>query len=191
MHLVRQATKELLNATVKYVTNHVISRIPSYTARHAWYRGILGWHIGAKAAICMGQHIQMAGVRASGRRVTIGSDTHIHERCLLSTGGGLVIGEHVCISAYAFLLSSRQEIDDPNFATCYRPVVIDDYVWVGPRAMILAGVTVGRGAVILAGAVVMEDVPPRAVVAGAPATIVKMRGLRDPAYILNCRPLFE
>lgn len=186
-----RAIKELVNALVKYATNHVISHIPSYTLRHAWYRGMLGWHIGAKAAILMGQHIQMAGVRASGRRVSIGADSLIHEGCLLSTRGGLLIGEHVSISACVSLLSSCHEIDHPDFVPSYRPVVIDDYVWIGPRATILAGVTVGKGAVVLAGAVVANDVPPRAVVGGVPATIVKMRELHDPSYILNCRPLFE
>jgi maltose O-acetyltransferase len=159
--------------------------------RHLWYRGILGWYIGTKAAILMGQHIQMVGVRASGRRVSIGADTLIHEGCLLSTRGGLVIGEHVSISAHASLLSSCREINHPDFAPRYRPVVIDDYVWIGPSATILAGVTVGRGAVVLAGAVVTHDVPPRAVVGGVPAMIVTMRELEDPSYTLNYRPLFE
>jgi len=186
-----RAIKELLSALVKYATNHVINHIPSYMLRHAWYRGMLGWHIGAKAAIFMGQHIQMAGVRASGRRVSIGADSLIHEGCLLSTRGGLVIGEHVSISAFVSLLSNCHEIDHPNFVTRYRPVVIDDYVWIGPRATILAGVTVGKGAVVLAGAVVANDVPPRAVVGGVPARIVKMRELHDPSYTLNRRPLFE
>ena len=191
MGQLKRAIKELLNASVKYATNHIVSHVPSYWMRHTWYRRVLGWHLGAKAGIFMGQHIQMAGVRASGRRVSIGADTLIHEGCLLSTRGGLVIGEHVNISAHASLLSSSHEIDDPDFAIRYRPIVIDDYVWIGPRTMILAGVTVGKGAVVLAGAVVADDVAPYAIVGGVPATVVGQRALRDPSYTLDYRPLLE
>ena len=52
------------------------------------------------------------------------------------------------------------------------PVVIGDRVWVGTRAIILKGVTIGDGAVVAAGAVVNKDVPPHAVVAGIPAKVV-------------------
>lgn len=54
-------------------------------------------------------------------------------------------------------------------------VVIEDDVWVGARAMILRGVTVGRGSVVAAGAVVTKSVPPYAIVAGNPARIVRFR----------------
>jgi acetyltransferase-like isoleucine patch superfamily enzyme len=55
-----------------------------------------------------------------------------------------------------------------------RAIRIEDDVWIGMRAVILAGVTVGTGAVIGAGAVVCEDVPPRSVVSGNPAHVVRM-----------------
>ena len=55
-----------------------------------------------------------------------------------------------------------------------RPVVIEDQVWVGARAIILKGVRIGRAAIIGAGAVVTQDVPPFAVSAGNPAKVVKM-----------------
>jgi acetyltransferase-like isoleucine patch superfamily enzyme len=53
-----------------------------------------------------------------------------------------------------------------------KPVVIEDEVWVGCRAIILKGVHVGKGAIIAAGAIVTKDVPPLAVVAGASANII-------------------
>jgi len=52
------------------------------------------------------------------------------------------------------------------------PIVIEDDVFVGMEALILKGVTIGQGAVVGAGAVVTQDVPPRTVVAGNPATVV-------------------
>jgi acetyltransferase-like isoleucine patch superfamily enzyme len=51
-------------------------------------------------------------------------------------------------------------------------VVIGDRVWVGTRAVILKGVTIGDGAIVAAGAVVTKDVPPGAIVAGMPAKVV-------------------
>jgi len=61
-----------------------------------------------------------------------------------------------------------------------RPVRIGDDVWIGMRAVVLAGVTIGDGAVVGAGAVVAEDVPARAVVAGNPARVVKVLDRPDP-----------
>lgn len=57
----------------------------------------------------------------------------------------------------------------------FRPVIIGNDVWIGARAMIMDGVTVGDGAVIAAGAVVTKDVPPYAIVGGVPARIIKYR----------------
>jgi acetyltransferase-like isoleucine patch superfamily enzyme len=61
-------------------------------------------------------------------------------------------------------------------------VVIEDDVWIGTRAIILHGVTIGRGAIIGAGAVVTKNVPPYAIVGGVPAKIIKFRW--DVATIL-------
>lgn len=56
-----------------------------------------------------------------------------------------------------------------------QPVVIEEDVWVGARAMILKGVRIGRGAIIAAGAVVTRSVPPYAVAGGVPARVIKFR----------------
>jgi maltose O-acetyltransferase len=83
------------------------------------------------------------------------------------------------------------------------PVTIEDHVWIGSRAMILPGVTVGRGAVVAAGSVVTKDVAPMTVVAGVPAKPVAERdpgateyaiGWNDgkpPRFIKGKPPLFE
>jgi galactoside O-acetyltransferase len=56
-----------------------------------------------------------------------------------------------------------------------RPVIIQDKTWIGFNALILKGVTIGRGAIVGAGAVVTRDVPPYAIVAGNPAKIIRMQ----------------
>lgn len=63
---------------------------------------------------------------------------------------------------------TRQAMDEAD-------IVIGDDVWIGARAIVLQGVSIGDGAVIAAGAVVRQDVPPFAVVAGVPARVVSQR----------------
>jgi len=58
---------------------------------------------------------------------------------------------------------------------CYGPVVIGEDCWICSHAVILKGVTIGDGAVVAAGAVVSEDVPPLAIVAGVPARVISHR----------------
>lgn len=74
------------------------------------------------------------------------------------------------IGRYMIDISDDEKLpeDDPG-------VIIEDDVWIGTRAIILAGVTVGRGSVVAAGAVVTKSVPPYAIVGGNPARIIRMR----------------
>ncbi|MEO8973071.1 MAG: acyltransferase [Ktedonobacteraceae bacterium] len=183
--------KRIATATIKYMTNHVINHIPSYTFRHAWYRRVLGWRIGPGAAILSGQHVQMAGVRSSGHKVAIGCDTVINQGCMLYTTGGLIIGEHVSISAGAWLVTGSHEMNHPAFVDYYKPIVIGNYVWIGMRATVLCGITIGEGAVVMAGAIVTHDVAPYAVVGGVPARVITQRELTNPSYTLDFHPLFE
>ena len=178
-------------ASIKYATNYIIAYVPSHTIRLAWYRRVLGWDIGHGVSILMGPYIQMTGIRTSGRRVSIGNGAVINQKCLIYTSGGLVIGSNVSISAEVALITGTHDINDPGFPSDYRPIVIDDYAWIGTRAMILQGVTIGQGAVVMAGAVVTKDVEPFAVVGGVPAKPITERTLRNPSYHLIERPLFE
>lgn len=180
--------RQLITASIKYMTNHVINHIPSYSIRHAWYRRILGWGIGPNAAIFMGQHVQMGRIR--NQKVSIGRNTVINWDCMLYVTGGLIIGDNVSISAGVWLVTGTHDINHPQFIDTYRPIEIGDYVWIGMRATVLAGVTIGEGAVVMAGAVVTRDVPPNAVVGGVPARIISQRELK-PSYSLDFRPLFE
>jgi acetyltransferase-like isoleucine patch superfamily enzyme len=184
--------KQILAALVKYTTNHIVSHFPSYTIRHAWYRHVLGWYIGPHAAILLGQYIQMAGVRSGSKKVSIGKGTVINWDCMLYTTGGIVIGENVSISAGVWLVTGSHEMNDPQFPVTYKPIMIGDNAWIGMRATILGGVTVGEGAVVMAGAMVTQDVLPYTVVGGVPARVIRKRELcTSLAYLLNFHPLFE
>jgi acetyltransferase-like isoleucine patch superfamily enzyme len=183
--------KEIFAAAIKYTTNHIIAHIPSHTIRRIWYCRVLGWRIGPKATILMGQHVQIGSIRQSGRKVVIGEGTVINRGCLLYTTGGLLIGENASISSGVWLVTGTHDMNDPHFPASYKPIVIGNHAWIGMRATILAGVTIGEGAVVMAGAVVTRDVPPHAVVGGVPAKTVTQRKLENPAYALDFSPLFE
>ncbi|HEU5346131.1 MAG TPA: acyltransferase [Ktedonobacterales bacterium] len=185
------SAREIARQALKYATNEIVQRIPSYTLRHAWYRRVLGWDLHPTTSILMGQRVQMAGLRASGALVSIGEGSVINQGCLLYTTGGLRIGKQVSVSAGAWLVTGTHDLNAPGFPARFYPITIDDYAWIGSRATILAGVHIGKGAVVMAGAMVTRDVPPYAIVGGVPARQVGMRGLTDPAYDLAFRPLFE
>lgn len=169
-------------ASIRYMTSHIIANVPSQTVRHAWYRHVLGWYVAPTVSILMGQHVQMAGIRTTGRRVSIDRGTVINQGCYISTIGGLVIGQDVTIAEGVWLITSTREANDPIFRGRHRPIVIDDHAWIGVRATILGGVTIGTGAVVLPGAVVTSDVPAGAVVGGVPAQVTCEYEALDHAY---------
>ncbi len=187
----RATTRDVVRASLKYATNGVIQHIPFFALRHWWYRRVLGWALHPKASVLMGQQVQMAGLRASGVRVSIGEGTVINRGCLLYTTGGLTIGKQVSVSAGVWLVTGTHDMNDPTFPAEFHPIEIGDYAWIGSRATILAGTRIGEGAVVMAGAVVARDVAPYTIVGGVPARPVGMRELRHPSYDLRFRPLFE
>ena len=83
-------------------------------------------------------------------------------------GGRATVGDHCHIGAGTVLAG----VVEPASAT---PVVVEDNVLIGANAVVIEGIHVGKGAVVAAGSVVIEDVPENAVVAGSPARIVKMK----------------
>ena len=178
---------------LNYLTNEIVCHVPSFALRRLWYRRALGVEMGAHAGIHLACRISFFGpgqLRRNG--LSIGDHSRINRACLLDARGGLAIGANVSISPEVVILTASHGVDDPDFCLETRPVKIEDHVWIGTRAMVMPGVTLGRGCVVAAGAVVTRDVAPLAIVAGVPARPVAKRAADALGYVLESPfPLFE
>lgn len=111
----------------------------------------------------------------------VGENTSVNRGAVLNCGGGIRIGSNVLIGPGVIVYSQNHQYRDADAlirAQGYvrKPVVIEDDVWVAARAIVLPGVTLARGCVIAAGAVVTKSTEPLGVYAGSPAVRI---GLRD------------
>lgn len=163
---------------------HLMGKIPSHAIRKAVHKS-------AGVKMGNGSTIHMGVTFYDTRNIEIGDDTIIGERAVLDGRARLVIGNHVALASEVMIYNSQHDIHDPFFKAIAKPVHIGDYVFVGPRAIILPGVTVGKGAIIAAGAVVTKDVPPFAVVGGVPAKVISKRQQTDLQYKLGRPRLFR
>ena len=105
--------------------------------------------------------------------VEMGSWVAIDDEVNLYSAAKITIGTKVAISREAFICTASHDITKPNRPLITAPITICDGVWIGARAIVLPGVTIGEGSVVAARSVVTKDVPPYSLVAGNPARVVK------------------
>ncbi|MBI5116597.1 acyltransferase [Candidatus Poribacteria bacterium] len=113
-------------------------------------------------------------------KMVIGNGVWIGQQCFFHSAGGIKIGRNVGIGPAVKIITSHHDGEDTSKPILHTPivfraVVIEDDVDIGTSAVILPGVTVGRGAQVGAGAVVCEDVEPYAIVGGVPARVIRGR----------------
>jgi acetyltransferase-like isoleucine patch superfamily enzyme len=151
-------------------------------------------HKGIPAKIRIGKDTHIRGqllVFKYGGEIEIGNNSYIGEGTRVWSGEKIVIGNNVLISHNVNIVDTNShELDSTERAVRYKklieagpwenkgsiltsPIVIQDDCWISFGAIILKGITIGKGAVVAAGSVVTKDVPDYAVVAGNPARIVK------------------
>lgn len=157
---------------------HLVGYVPFHHLRRAFYRA-------GGVKIGKGSSIHMAARFYDPHNISIAEDTIIGEGAVLDGRDKLVIGSHVALATGVMIFNSQHEINDEYFSPSNAPVVIEDYVFIGPRAIIQPGVKIGEGAIVAAGAVVSKDVPPYAIVGGVPAKIIGERKLKNLHYKLG------
>lgn len=174
-------------AFLYYFANHVIAGIPNESLRHLYYRRVMGISIGKRTHVSMGQFITGYYTRCS---IEIGNNCVINRQCYLDGRQGIKIGNNVNVSFQACLLSLHHDVHQPEFPAVGAPVQIGDHAWIGARAVILPGVTIGEGAVVASGAVVRKDVPSYTIVGGVPAKKIGERP-QGMVYLTDFHPYFD
>lgn len=155
----------------------LIFSLPRYRALNFLKSGFLrlmGAKIGKRSIFYPGIWI------APGRNLVVGDDVDFALDVLITSSGGVEIGDRTLIGYRVQILSANHSIpkgSEKIFEAGHdlAKVTIGKDVWIGGNSMILPGVTIGDGAVVAGGSVVNKDVPPYTIVGGIPAKIIKKR----------------
>lgn len=157
------------------------------------YNHKLKWKSSTKisldARICNGGRIELgersevrpfAVLSPSGGEIQLGENSCFGMFNYIDGSGGVYIGKNVRCGQFVCIYTSNHVYDDPERPICSqglksKKVQIEDDVWIGAHAVILAGTKIHHGSIIAAGAVVTHEVPENSIVAGIPARIIKKR----------------
>lgn len=161
-----------------------VSHVPSHLFRKMFYL-LAGMRIGKGSVVHMWANF------FDPSEIVIGDDTIVGDHAFLDGRAPLKIGSHVDIASSVMIYNSEHNLESEDFTARTEPVEIGDYVFIGPRAIILPGVKVGRGAVIAAGAVVTKNVDDFTIVGGVPARVIGERKNKNPDYKLGRARLFQ
>jgi len=151
--------------------------LPRYTiflALKKWFLSLAGAKIGRGVIIYPGVWI------IPGRNLVVEDEVDISKDVLITTMGGVFIGERALIGYRTQILSANHSIPRigerfPVSGDDFGRVTIQKDVWIGANCIITPGVTIGEGAVVAAGSVVTKDILPNAIVGGVPARLIRMR----------------
>ena len=150
-------------AEIVFKLNHTLPNTDEY---NGLIKELFGDNIGENSMVMA----PIAG--AAFDRIKIGNNVYINSNSLLMARGGITIEDDVMIAANVQLLSNNHDEYDRQVLTC-KPIHIKKGAWIGAGASILPGVTIGKYAIVGAGAIVTKDVSDYEVAVGIPAKIVK------------------
>jgi len=123
-------------------------------------------------------------------RLTVGNRSFISDGVHVALHAAINIGNNVVVNSKVQLLTGTHNTQDKKWSLIKEKIVINDYVWIANGAIILPGVTIGRGSVIGAGAVVSKDIPDWSIAVGNPAKIINKRRSNElnysPVDLVSC-----
>jgi len=149
------------------------------------YVTLYAHHDGGEVRLGEGVHIYRGTIIEVGRggSVIIGDNTHIQAYCNIKGFlGSTIIGKNVQIAPHCGFSPYEHSFEDLDVAIREQEIVsagdivLEDNVWLGLSVQVLDGVTIGKGTVVGAGAVVTKDLPPNCVAVGVPARVIRHRG---------------
>lgn len=159
----------ILYSFLLYLQNRWLSYFPVHWLRRALTRLFM-------KSCGKGNQFLMGLEMRNPRQISIGNFNILNGRVMLDgRKGKLIIGNNVNISTEVQIWTLEHDAHDPHFRDKGGDVFIEDYVWIGSRAIILPGVRLGHGCVVAAGSVVRKDVAPMSIVAGMPAKEIGTR----------------
>lgn len=131
----------------------------------------------------IGSNVTIRGrvVIMSPQNVEIGHDVLLNSDCKIGGQNGIKIGNFVQLAYNVNLVSEDHAYDNPLLPIKNQgykktgPIIVEDDVWIGANAVIMPNITIGRGSIIGANAVVTKDIEPYAIVGGVPAKLIKYR----------------
>ncbi|MGE5380050.1 MAG: acyltransferase [Methylocystaceae bacterium] len=129
-------------------------------------------HVGNNVCLEKGVRLSMG----PGAKIYIGDNTYLADYAHVLSVDEVRIGKDCAISWHVLFMDTSSHpiaFGDDVPVTRVTPITVGDHVWIGCRAVILKGVTIGEGAVVANNAVVTHDVPPRTLVGGNPARVIK------------------
>lgn len=185
-----QAVPKIINRFYNYILDFElmvlrwVGNIPLHLFRKFFYK-LAGIKIGR------GSTIHMWANFFDPTNIVIGEDTIVGDHIFLDGRETLKIGDHVDIASEVMIYNSEHNLESEGFEATNGKVEIGDYVFIGPRAIILPEVKIGKGAIVAAGAVVTKDVPEFAIVGGVPAKIIGERKNKNLNYRLGRARLFQ
>jgi chloramphenicol O-acetyltransferase type B len=148
------------------------------------YNQIHTYHV-ARVCKSVGRGLKVNGqVKGFGKHVTLGDYVNFNPNATLVGTGAVTIGSYFHTGANLTIISTNHNYENTN-AIPYgperidKPVTIKDFVWLGSNVTIIPGVTIGEGAIVAAGSVVVKDIPDYAIVGGNPAKFIRFRNIEE------------
>lgn len=165
--------------TLRYLTAvplHAIFRLAGYSPIRVGLLRLYGARVGRDAVIHAVRFFNLYRKGFGG--LTIGDGSFLGDECLLDLAESITLGKQATLAERVTVLTHlnvgyRDHPLQGAFPSHAKPVRFDDGCFVGTNATILPGVTIGREAFVAAGAVVTKDVPPRTLVGGVPAKVIR------------------